>query len=91
MRETYTLTEYFGKNDFITANCISIAFYRPQGSNPVYVNAMPIGDGQTFTINQNVGELDTSKYEIVFESGGATNELYVVRVLPKNFNIDDRV
>ena len=52
MRKTRTITEFFGANDFIVSNCISIAFTRPTGANPVYVNGMPIGDGQTFTINQ---------------------------------------
>jgi len=87
-RKTQTITEFYGKNDFIVSNCISIAFNRPSGSNSVYVNGMPIGDGQTFTINQNVGELDTTRYEIVFQGGASTNELYVVRVVPMDFNID---
>ena len=88
MRKTQTITEFYGRNDFIVSNCISIAFNRPSGSNSVYVNGMPIGDGQTFTINQNVGELDTTRYEIVFQGGASTNELYVVRVVPMDFNID---
>lgn len=88
MRKTRTITEFIGRNDFIVSNCISIAFTRPTGTNPVYVNGMPIGDGQTFTINQNVGELDITKYEIVFGSAGASNELYVVRVVPMDYQID---
>lgn len=85
MRKTRTITEFFGSQDFIVSNCISIAFTRPTGANPVYVNGMPIGDGQTFTINQNVGELDTTNYEIVFGAGAGDNELYVVRVVPVDF------
>ena len=85
MRKTRTITEFFGANDFIVSNCISIAFTRPTGANPVYVNGMPIGDGQTFTINQNVGEMDVTNYEIVFGAGAGSNELYVVRVVPFNF------
>jgi hypothetical protein len=45
---------------------------------------MPIADGQTFSINQNVGDIDTSMYEIVFGTGGTGNELYVVRIVPKD-------
>jgi hypothetical protein len=88
MRKTRTLTEFIGANDFIVSNCISIAFTRPTGTNPVYVNGMPIGDGQTFTINQNVGEIDTTRYEIVFGTGAGDNELYVVKVIPMNYQLD---
>jgi len=39
----------------------------------------------TFTISQNVGDLDTSRYEIVFvQDGVKTNELYVIRITPTN-------
>lgn len=82
MRKTYTITEFFGKNDFIISNCFSISFTRPTGTNPVYVNGLPIADGQTFSINQNVGDIDTSNYEIVFGAGAGDNELYVVRIVP---------
>jgi hypothetical protein len=82
--KTYTITEYFGRNQTIVSNCFSISFTRPTGTNPVYVNGMPIADGQTFSINQNVGDIDTSMYEIVFGTGGTGNELYVVRIVPKD-------
>jgi hypothetical protein len=88
MRKTYTISEFYGKNDFIVSNCISIAFVRPASTNPVFVNGVPIFEGQTFTINQNVGELDTSKYEIVFQNTGASNELYVVRIMPEGINVE---
>lgn len=84
MRKTYTITEFFGRNQTIESECFSISFTRPTGSNPVYVNGMPIGDGQTFSINQNVGDIDSSNYEIVFGTGTSSNELYVVRVVPVN-------
>lgn len=82
MRKTYTITEFYGRNQLITSNCFSISFTRPQGTNPVYVNGLPIGDGQTFSINQNVGDIDTSNYDIVFGIGTADNELYVVKIVP---------
>ena len=88
MRKTYTISEFYGKNDFIVSNCISIAFMRPSSTNPVYVNGVPIPEGQTLSINQNVGEIDTSKYEIVFQNTGASNELYVIRVMPEGINIE---
>jgi hypothetical protein len=82
MRKTITITDFYGRNDFIESNCLSISFTRPLGSNPVYINGLPLGDGQTFSINQDVGDVDHTKYEIVFQNTGSTNELYVVRVRP---------
>jgi hypothetical protein len=83
--QTRTHIEYIGKNDNIESFCNAIAFYRPAGSNPVYVNGLPIGDGLTFTIGQNVGDLDITRYEIVFvQDGTKTNELYVTRITPTN-------
>ena len=77
--KTYTITEFYGRNQMIESQCNAISFTRPLGANPVYVNGYPIADGQTFSINQNVGDLDTSKYDIVFGSGAGNNELYVVK------------
>lgn len=82
--KTYTITEFYGRNQMIESQCFSISFTRPLGTNPVYVNGLPIADGQTFSINQNVGDLDTSKYDIVFGAGAGDNELYVVRIVPKD-------
>jgi hypothetical protein len=80
--KTYTDIQYYGKNDTIESFCISVAFFRPTGSNNVFINGLPIEAGQTFTINQNVGDIDTSQYQIVFQGTLGTNELYVVRVVP---------
>jgi hypothetical protein len=83
--QTQTHIEYIGKNDNIESYCNAIGFYRVAGSNPVYINGLPVGDGLTFTISQNVGDLDTSRYEIVFvQEGVKTNELYVIRITPTN-------
>lgn len=84
MNKTFTDFQYIGSNDNIESYCISIAFFRPTGSNQVFVNGLPLAEGQTLTINQNVGDLDHSKYSIVFVNTGFTNELHVVRVLPEN-------
>lgn len=80
--KTYTDIQYYGKNDTIESFCISVAFFRPTGSNNVFINGLPIEAGQTFSINQNVGDIDQSQYQIVFQGTLATNELYVVRVVP---------
>lgn len=64
--------------------CISIAFYRPTGSNPFQVNGIPVEDGRTLTIGQNVGDLDVSKYIITFQAGAGVNEAYVMRIVPED-------
>lgn len=88
--QTETITQYVGKNTSIESYCISIAFFRPTSlSNPVYVNDIPIEAGQTLTIAQNEGDLDTTRYKINFGStGGSTNELYVIRIVPKTLPPD---
>jgi len=83
MKKTNTEVAYYGKNEAIRANCFSIAFFRPTGSNPVFVNTIPLEAGQTLTLNQNVDHIDVSWYDIEFDSaGGSTNELYVIRIVP---------
>jgi hypothetical protein len=86
MQQTETITQYVGKNTSIESYCISIAFFRPTtDSNDVFVNDVPIEAGQTLTIAQNEGDLDTTRYKINFGSAvGSTNELYVIRIVPKN-------
>lgn len=82
MRKTYSVIEFYGDNNFINSDCFSISFTRPTGTRDVFVNGLPIADGQTFSINQNVGDIDTSNYEIVFGTGLTDKELYVVRIMP---------
>jgi hypothetical protein len=84
--QTETTTLYVGKNQPLESYCISIAFFRPTTSNNVSVNGVPIEAGQTLTISQNEGDLDTTKYNVVFTSSASTNELYVIKILPKNCN-----
>ena len=90
MATTRTQVLFYGKSQYIEADgCYSIAFFRPtagdnsQATAPVRVNGVPIEAGQTFTIEQNVGDIDTSAYEIVFYNDGTqVNELYVIKVMP---------
>jgi hypothetical protein len=79
---TQTIINTYGKNQAIDAECISIAFHRPTGSNPFQVNGIPIEDGQTLTISQNVGDIDMSKYVITFQAGVGVNEAYVIKIVP---------
>lgn len=82
--KTFTITNTYGKNTAIDSMCISIAFFRPTGSNPFQVNGIPIEEGTQLTINQNVGDLDVSKYIITFQAGVGANEAYVIKVVPED-------
>ena len=94
---TETIINTYGKSQAIDSDCVSIAFRRPTGTNPFQVNGIPIEDGQTMTISQNVGDIDSSKYIITFQAGAGVNECIVVKIVPKNggaysdsiFNIDN--
>ena len=81
--KTTTEVLYIGKSQIVTGDgCLAIAFFRPTASNPVIVSGFPIEAGQTLSIGQNVGDTDHSKYNIVFQSGASTNELYVTKIMP---------
>lgn len=84
--KTYTLINTYGKNTALDSMCISIAFHRPTGSNPFSVNGVPVEDGRTLTIGQNVGDLDVSKYIITFQTGVGVNEAYVIKIVPEDEN-----
>lgn len=84
MAKTNTIINAYGKSQAIDSQCISIAFYRPTGSNPFQVNGIPVEDGRTLTISQNVGDLDISKYVITFQAGAGSNECYVIKIVPDN-------
>jgi len=80
---TTTESLYYGKSQVIFADgCYAISFFRPTTSNPVFVNGIPIEAGQTLSINQNVGDTDHSRYDIVFYTGPDTNELFVTKIMP---------
>ena len=79
---TQTIFEYVGDYKMQESDCIAIAFFRPTTSNPVSVNGLPLEAGQTFRVEQNVGDIDRTQYEIIFSAGTATNELYVMRSVP---------
>lgn len=84
MAKTNSIMTAYGKNTAIDSYCISIAFFRPTGTNPFQVNGIPVEDGQTLTISQNVGDLDISKYTITFQAGAGSNVCWVIKVVPEN-------
>ena len=79
--KTNSVTQFVGKNSMITSDCIAIAFFRPTSSNAVSVNGVPIEAGSTLSINQTVGDIDKTQYQVDFTAGASTNELYVISTL----------
>ncbi len=84
MAKTNVIVNTYGNSTAIDSSCISISFYRPTGSNPFQVNGIPVEDGRTLTISQNVGDLDITKYLITFQAGAGFNECYVIKIVPDN-------
>jgi hypothetical protein len=81
---TETIINTYGKNTAIDSECIAITFFRPTGSNPFQVNGIPVEDGRSLSIGQNVGDLDMSKYIITFQAGTGVNEAHVLKIVPTN-------
>ena len=79
--KTNSVTQFVGKNSMVTSDCVAIAFFRPTTSNDVSVNGVPIEAGSTLSINQTVGDMDITQYQVMFTAGANTNELYVIRTL----------
>ena len=83
MAKTQTQVLFYAKPQVISADgCFAISFFRPTGANAVQVSGIPIEAGQTLTIEQNVGDVDCSKYDVVFYGGGGGDELYVIKIMP---------
>jgi hypothetical protein len=84
---TETIINTYGKNTAIDSMCISIAFHRPTGTRGFQVNGIPVEDGRTLTISQNVGDLDMSKYIITFDAGATDKSCYVIKIVPENTDL----
>lgn len=82
--QTTTDILYYAEPQQIEADgCFAIAFIRPTGSNPVNVQGYPLAEGETLSISQNVGDTDHTSYDINFSTGTGTNEVYVIKTMPK--------
>ena len=80
--KTNTVTQFVGENTMILSDCIAIAFFRPtSGSNPGWINGIPIEAGQTLSVSQTTGDIDKTQYEVTFGTGAGANEVYVLRTL----------
>jgi len=81
--KTETTIDFYGKSSSIESFCVSINFYRPTNSAPVFINGFPVEEGRSLEIGQNVGDIDTTRYQITFgDGGGKPNELFVSRIIP---------
>ena len=74
--------KFYAKNGSITAECVAVTFAVPSGANPVTVNGYPIPAGGSLAIELSAGQIDMSRYEFFFGTGGSGNELYIIRVIP---------
>jgi len=84
LQKTNTSTQFIARNtQEVAANCISIAFYRESGTNPVFINGFPLPAGEMLSFNQSQGYIDDTEYEITFGTGGSANSLYVFRTIVK--------
>jgi len=71
------------KSKDVESNCISINFVN-KGSNTVVVNGLKIAENQSFQISQPSACIDRTIYQVSFDSDGATSDLVIIRILPKN-------
>ena len=85
--KTETITNAYRTSTGIDSDCISIMFHRPANTGAFSVNGIPVPDGETLTISQNKGDLDITKYMILFASNAdVTNQCVVAKIVP--FNVD---
>lgn len=84
MARTQTQSQFIGKSENVGAEgCFSINFYRPPSSNPVSVMGIPLEEGSSLKIEQNVGDEDHTFYQIIFtETVAGANALFVTQIMP---------
>lgn len=83
--KTELISNAYRTSTGIDSDCISIMFHRPTNTGAFSVNGIPVPDGETLTISQNKGDLDTTKYIIRFASNtDATNQCVVAKIVPFN-------
>jgi len=81
---TELITNAYGDSAQIDSQCISIMFHRPTGTRAFNVQGITVPDGETLTISQNKGDIDQTKYQIVFAAGPEPRQCVVARIVPKN-------
>lgn len=80
MIEFVTTTEEVGENREIESNCNSILFIRKPSTAEFWVNGYPLSEGETYSVAGLIGEVDVTKYRIVFDStSGLPKSAYILR------------
>lgn len=84
LTKTLTVFEVAAESKYIKSQCISIIFTVPDTSNPVVINGMPVGVGQSLEITQENQYIDDTQYELVFEPGLGVNQVNIARMVLKD-------
>lgn len=80
---TEVIFEYYTIPTNVQSDCIAIAFFRPSSATAdVTVNGLPIEAGQTLYIEQNVGDIDRTQYNLKFPTAN-TGVVHVMRTVVK--------
>ncbi len=82
--ETIITSEPLSESGFYESDCFGIEFSVASTSNNMFVNGRLVIAGTAFSIDQNVGYIDRSIYEVNFVVGAGVNEATIVRSVPKN-------
>ena len=61
----------YTENKFIESNCNAITFNN-SGNNNVVINGYTLAPGVTLVIQGNLGEQDTTTYELIFTGGAGS-------------------
>ena len=80
---TEVIFDYVTIPKMVTSDCIAIAFFRPtSGTVATSINGLPLEAGQTLYIEQNVGDIDRTQYQVTFP-GAQAGILHVMRTVNK--------
>ena len=79
LNDTYTLN----KNKLVESNCVAITFLVKSTSNDALINGILVAAGDQLKVDQSFGYIDSTWYDVVFQSGAGSNELIVSRILIK--------
>ena len=80
---TEVIFDYVTIPKMVTSDCIAIAFFRPSlATVDVSINGLPLEAGQTLYIEQNVGDIDRTQYQVTFP-GSQAGVLHVMRTVNK--------
>lgn len=80
--ESITDFQNISTTKIVQSNCMSITFVN-KGDTTVTVNGLVLQSNETIEVAQPNNFIDKSKYQVSFGAGASKN-LLVIRILPKN-------